>query len=47
MKKVNLSHFVVKETEATEVDSLPTTTQLVKVVVSFVSLWFDSRARVN
>ena len=36
-KVVSLSHFRVKESEATEGDNLPKGTQLVKVDVMFVS----------
>ena len=46
-KVVSLSHFRVKESEATEGDNLPKGTQLVKVDVMFVSFGSDARARVK
>lgn len=46
-KVVLLSHFRAKETEATEVDTLPKGTQLVKVDVMFVSFGSDARAHVK
>lgn len=42
-----LSHFGVKETEATEVDNLPKGAQLVTVDVMFVSFGSDARAHVK
>lgn len=46
-KVVMLSHFGVKETEATEVDNLAKGTQLVTVDVMFVSFGSDARAHVK